>query len=68
MAEETQPIKEKEKEIFNTTYIDKEIPTVYYKKKIVKSMTEWEEDVIQVSGKSSEEAYNVFKKIKGDFR
>jgi len=67
VTEEVQPIKEKEIQIFKTEFVDKgELPTIYYKRKKVKSMTEWEEDVIQVSGKSSEEAYDVFNKIKGE--
>jgi hypothetical protein len=54
----------KELEIHKTEYIDKELPTVYYKKQRVKSMSEWDIDVIQVSGKSSNDAFDVFKKIK----
>ena len=64
MSEESQPIKEKEIQIFKTEFVDKNLPEIFYRKKTVRSLTDWEEDVIQVSDKSSEEAYNVFKKIR----
>ena len=60
----TGKIFEKEIEVHKTEYIDKELPTIYFKEMDVKSMTEYKLNVIQVSDKTSEDAYEVFKKIK----
>lgn len=54
----------KEKEIHKTEYVDKKLPTIYYSHKNVKSLTEWSEDVIEVSDKTSNGALKTFKKIR----
>jgi hypothetical protein len=53
----------KEKEIYNTTFVDKNLPTIYFESKNVKSMTEWDEVSISVSDTSAKGALDVFKKV-----
>ena len=53
----------KEKEVFNTAYIDKELPTIEYSNKGMQSLTEGGEIFIKVSDIHIETAFIVFKKI-----
>ena len=55
---------DKEKEIYNTEYIEKDLPTIYYHKHDIKSYTQGIELTISVSDKSSKIALDTFKKLK----
>jgi hypothetical protein len=53
----------KEKEVYNTAVVDKNLPTICFESKNVESMTEWDEIAISVSDTSAKGALEVFKKV-----
>ena len=54
---------DKVKEIYRTEYIDKTLPTIKYIANSVGSLTEGSQLHIEVSGRTSEEAFIVFMKV-----
>ena len=60
---------EKEKlEIHKTEYVDKKIPTIVYVKTKQDDMTHGEHIRIEVSDKTSEEAFKTFKQIRDELK
>ena len=60
---------EKEKlEIHKTEYVDKKIPTIVYVKTKQDDMTHGEHIRIEVSDRTSEEAFKTFKQIRGELK
>lgn len=53
----------REKEIYNTSYVDKNLPTICFESKNVESMTEWNEIAISVSDTTAKGALDIFKKV-----
>jgi len=53
----------KEKEIYNTSLIDKNLPTIKFSSKNVQSLTDWDEIEVSVSDASGKEALKVFKDV-----
>jgi len=52
------------KEIYKTEYIDKELPTIFFKDDKRNGLSDIRSTIITVSDKTSESALNTFKKIK----
>lgn len=60
---------EKEKlEIHKTEYVDKKIPTIVYVKTKQDDMTHGEHIRIEVSDRTSEEAFKTFKQIRDELK
>lgn len=53
----------KEKEIYNTALINKNIPTISFESKNVRSSLDWDEVTISVSDATAEGALKVFKEV-----
>lgn len=49
--------------IHKTEFIDKELPTIFYKKQNLESMSNGTEETISISDKTSKEALETFKKL-----
>ena len=62
MTKESTPVT-KEKEIYNTSYIDKNLSTICVVDKNVVSSTEWSEVTISVSDATAKGAFEVFKQV-----
>ena len=62
MTKESVPVT-KEKEIYNTSYIDKNLSTICVVDKNVVSSTEWSEVTISVSDATAKGAFEVFKQV-----
>ena len=53
----------KEKEIYNTSLIDKNLPTIKFSSKNVESSLDWDEIEVSVSDASGKEALGVFRSV-----
>lgn len=53
-----------DKEIHKTEFVDKQLPTIFYEKQKVDSVTKSESIVISVSDHTSDKALKTFEKIK----
>lgn len=58
----------KEKEIYNTSLIDKQIPTIVFCNKNVRSSLDWDEISISVSDATAKGAFDVFQKIMSEIK
>jgi hypothetical protein len=63
MVKEKPQLQVKEKEIHNTQFVDKELPTITIIERNCDSMTDWSELTVSVSDVTAEGAYVVFKKV-----
>jgi len=53
----------KEKEIYNTALVDKNIPTITFESKVVDSLADWEEIKVSVSDATANGALKVFREV-----